>query len=132
MTFLDHLITSLQKAAENHNHDGSFIIAAKAFLAKVTLTGLAPTFGVVSAIFLSISNAQLNEAMRTLYLSIAILFIIMSLLWSSWKNKATTNEMIDSLKKTIKHGKNVKPPTAGINNDVGHEIMRDKETDKEI
>lgn len=131
MTFLDHLITSLQKAAESHNHDGSFVLATKAFLAKITLTGLSPTFGVVSAIFLSISNAQLNEAMRTLYLAIAILFIGMSLLWSAWKNKTTTNEMIDSLKKTIKHGKSIKPPSTGIANDVGHEIMRSTETDKE-
>lgn len=126
MTSLDHLINSLQKAAENHNHDGSFILATKAFLAKITLTGLAPTFGVVSAIFLSISNAQLNEAMRTLYLGIAILFIIMSLLWSSWKNKTSTNEMIQSLKNTIKNSKNIKPPSANGNTDPGHEIVQGK------
>jgi hypothetical protein len=135
MTFLDHLINSLKNIAENHNNDGSVILSLKVFLAKITLSGLAPTFGVVSAVFLSISNAQVNEAMRTLYLGVAILFISMSFLWSAWKHKETTTEIYESLKnlpKKMKDGKNVKLPSGTAGTDVAHEIMHKQEGDKEI
>lgn len=123
MIFLDQVISALQKVAENHHPDDNVFIAAKAFGAKLALKGIAPTFGVLSAVFLTISNQQLNELMRTVYLGIAILFIAMSLLWAGWKNKQMTVEIIAHFKKVINGDKNIKPPSANGATDPGHEII---------
>ena len=126
MHFLDHIIDSLKEIAKSHTDDGGFILSAKVFLAKLTLKGISPVFGFVSAIFMTVSNLQFNEALRTLYLIIAILFICMSLLWASWKNKEATNEMVTSIKKLLKSNKNDKPPSGNGGTDPAHEILHQK------
>ena len=131
MTFLDHLIDNLHKMAETPTGDANTVFTIKVFTAKFLLNWLSPTLGMISGVLFAITNVELNNMLRTVYLSIAILFIIMSLVWAGWKNKQLTIEIIGHFKK-LKNGKTIKPPNAGINNDVGHEIMRDSETDKEI
>jgi hypothetical protein len=128
MTFLDHLIDNLHKIAEQPHADGSSIITAKVITAKFLLNWLSPVLGMISGVLFAITNVELNNMLRTVYLSIAILFIVMSLIWAGWKNKQLTIEIIGY----FKNGKKIKTPSTGSNTDVGHEIMRDSETDKEI
>lgn len=122
MTFLDHLIDNLHKMAEMPTGDANTVFTMKVMTAKFLLNWLSPTLGMISGVLFAITNVELNDMLRTVYLSIAILFIIMSLIWAGWKNKQMTIEIIGYFKKG-KHEKNNQPPGNNGGTDPGHEIL---------
>ena len=124
MTFLDQLIETLKEIASQQTDDASITLTCKVMAAKALLSWLSPTLGLISFVFASISNAELNDMLRTVYISIAILFISLSLIWAGWKNKTMTVEILGYFK-ALKNKKQapIKPPSQNDGSDPGHEII---------
>ena len=105
MSLLENLFNYLTHIIDKHAESAGHLVELKVASAKLIFHGTPHIFGLCSVVLLSMSNREINDALRTIYILLAILFICLSLLWAGWKNKQITIEII-SYFKNPKHKKN--------------------------
>ena len=105
MSILENIFNYLTHIIEKHSESAGQFVDIKVASAKFIFHGTPHIFGLCSVVLLTMSNREINDALRTIYILLAILFICLSLLWAGWKNKQLTIEII-SYFKNPKHKKN--------------------------
>ena len=98
MSQLENLFNYLTQIIAKNAESAGHLVELKVASAKLIFHGTPHIFGLSSVILLAMSNRDINDALRTVYILLAILFISLSILWAGWKNKQLTIEILSYFK----------------------------------